>query len=109
MNHASEKLTNIEQIRRLLSDLDRIGLWKPSKVTDQSSIEDAREETIRILSLIETELERSGLWDRNINDDGEIGNVAEAGHSLAQTISIEQIASRAKTAIRLMNAHKSGN
>lgn len=109
MNHASEKLANVEQIRRLLSDLDRIGVWKPSKVTDQSSIEDAREETIRILGLVETELERSGLWDRDINYDEKNADKENGGQSVQQAITIEQIAERAKTAVRLMNAHKSGN
>ncbi|KAH0793661.1 hypothetical protein GPJ56_002382 [Histomonas meleagridis] len=105
MNLATEKLTNVEQIRRLLADLERIGLWKPSSITDQTTIEDTKDEMLRILNLIETELERAGLWDRSIDDDDKVGG-PEAGRSLVHNVTIEQISSRAKEAIRCIDVHK---
>ena len=99
--------TNVEQIRRLLVDLERIGLWKPSSVTDQTTIEDTKDEMLRILNLIETELERAGLWDRSIAEEEKVSG-PEAGHSIIHNVTIDQISSRAKEAIRCINIRKLG-
>lgn len=100
MNHASERLNNVGQIRRLLSDLEHFGLWKSTNACDQATIEDTRDEILRILNLIETELERASLWDRNV--DIEKGTEAEPAHSVSSP-SIEQIHSIANLAYKTIH------
>lgn len=106
MNHASERLNNVGQIRRLLSDLEHFGLWKSTNACDQATIEDTRDEILRILNLIETELERAGLWDRSTETD-EKGGEADPAHS-STTLTIEKINEYAKKAYSIIGSHKTG-
>lgn len=100
MNHATSRLQNVEQIRRLLSSLEHIGLWKPTNVLDEATIQDTKDDVVRILNLIETELERASLWDRNV--DIEKGTEAEPAHSVSSP-SIEQIHSIANLAYKTIH------
>jgi hypothetical protein len=107
MDHASERLANVRQIQKLLSNIERRGLWKSANATsiDQATIESARDEILRDLTLVETELERAGLWDRRI--DAEDGPDADASQGLQiTTVTLPQIASLAAGAARQLQAHK---
>lgn len=107
MNHASERLNNVGQIRRHLSDLEHFGLWKSTNACDQATIEDTKDEILRILNLIETELERAGLWDRSIETDEKSGE-ADPAHSNTSTLKIEKINEYARKAYSIIGAHKTG-
>lgn len=90
-NHAGERLKSVEEIGKQLDFLDRHGLWKPTSISDQATIEDQKDEILRILNVIETELEKAGLWDRSIDtNDKDADN--------APSVTLEQIALRAREA-----------
>lgn len=102
MHHAAERLNNVVQIKRYLNNLERIGLWKPINIPDQTTIDDQRDEILRILNLIETELERAGLWDRSTDVD-------DKGPEADQTtVSLEQISKYADDACKIIRSHKAG-
>lgn len=107
MNHASERLNNVGQIRRLLSDLEHFGLWKSTNACDQATIEDTRDEILRLLNLIETELERAGLWDRSTETDDK-GGENDPAHSNSEAVTIEEINANAKKAYSIIGSHKTG-
>ena len=105
MNHASERLNNVTQIRTLLQELEHKGLWKSMNITDQATIEDSKDEILRLLNLIETQLERAGLWDRSADvEKGEPEN--EVARSAAPAVTLEQIAQHAKIAESCLAQHK---
>ena len=92
INHASERLGNFGRIREFLGNLERDhGLWKETCISDQATIEDEKDAILRILSLIESELEQAGLWDRSIEPDDKDPDSAPA-------VTLEHIAQRAKEA-----------
>ena len=97
MNNASERLSNVTQIRQLLSELERIGLWKSGNIADQATIDDTKDEILRILNLIETELERSGLWDRSIDLENKPSDT-DSKHAITQALTLDQIAQRTQEA-----------
>ena len=107
MNHAQDRLNNVGQIRRLLSDLEHFGLWKSTNACDQLTIEDTRDEILRILNLIETELERAGLWDRSTETE-EKGGENDPTHSSTATTTIEQISAGAAKAYSIIGSRKTG-
>lgn len=98
MNHVSERLASITQIKHLLADLEKAGLWKSVNIPDQATIEDTKDEILRILNLIETELERTGLWDRAIRPDNK-----SQDDNTDQTCTLDQIAQRAAEAKRCLD------
>ena len=99
MNHQSERRDNIENIRGFLADLERHALWKATNISDQAAIEDEKDENLRILNLIETELERAGLWDRSIEPD-------DNDPDSAPTVTLDHIAQRAKEAKAVLHKYK---
>ena len=102
-SRASEKLANIATIRRLLGDLER--WWKTSTLSDQATIEDNKDENLRILNLIETELERAGLWDRAIDMDEKTLD-GDQNPLTQNTTTLEQISEKAKAAKNWLTQHK---
>jgi hypothetical protein len=100
MDRASERLNHVGQIRKLLQDIDRRGLWKPNSGSqDVATIENARDEILRELALIETELERAGLWDRSI--DAEDGPETDASHAFT-SLTLDQILQQAGVAVKIL-------
>ncbi|OHT05450.1 hypothetical protein TRFO_26791 [Tritrichomonas foetus] len=59
------------------------------------------------MNLIETELERAGLWDRSTETD-EKGSESDPAHSCASPVTIEQIMQNAQKAVNVIGSHKSG-
>ena len=104
MNNVSDRLSNVTQIREYISELERIGLWKSTNIADQATIEDTKDEILRILNLIETELERSGLWDRPIDIENKSSD-SDSKHSIAQTLTLDQIAERTQEAIKCISGN----
>jgi hypothetical protein len=107
MDHPSERLANVQQIQKLLNDVERRGLWKATNTTsiDQATIESARDEILRDLTLVETELERAGLWDRRI--DAEDGGDADAVQGLQITsVTLPQIAALAASGVKQLQTYK---
>lgn len=100
LNHASERLNNFGRIRDFLTSLERDhGIWKATCISDQATIEDEKDAILRILSLIESELEQAGLWDRSIEPD-------DNDPDSAPTVTLEHIAQRAKEAKAVLRKHK---
>ena len=99
MNHASDRLQNVAQIHRHLADLERLGLWKSTNTPDQGTIEDTKDEILRILNLVETELERAGLWDRGIDTDDSRTDV-DQNHMRSPQVTNEQIQQHVQSALR---------
>ena len=104
MNHASERIANVSQIRKLLNDLEHRGLWKSMNITDPATIEDSKDEILRLLNLIETQLERAGLWDRS-TEIGDKDMESDSSQSVTP-VTLEQIAQHAATAERCLRLHK---
>jgi hypothetical protein len=104
MNHAQERLDNIVQIRRLLTELEHQGLWKSANISDQGAIEGTKDEILRILNLVETELERAGLWDRRI--DADEASDGEQFQGLP-TVSLEHVGRNAQEALRCIHPRPS--
>ena len=105
MNHASERLKSVTQIRNLLQELEHKGLWKSQNSTDQATIDDSKDEILRLLNLIETQLERAGLWDRS-TDIEKAESENEMTRSTAPSVTLEQIAQHAKVAEACLAQHK---
>jgi hypothetical protein len=107
MDHPSERLANVQQIQKLLNDVERRGLWKATNTgsVDQATIESARDEILRDLTLVETELERAGLWDRRV--DAEDGGEAETSQVLQiASVTLPQIAALAAHGVKQLQAYK---
>jgi len=105
MNQANERLQNIGQIKKLIADLEKSGIWKSNNLTDQGTIEDSKDDNLRILNLIETELERAGLWDRSIDiDDSSIDQ--DQNSSVPPSVSTEQIHHLAERALSKLTSKK---
>ncbi|EAY23066.1 hypothetical protein TVAG_183020 [Trichomonas vaginalis G3] len=105
MNHAAERLANVAQIRRLLADLERLGLWKSTNITDQGTIDGTKDEIIRILNLVETELERAGLWDRSIDTDDSSTDV-DQNRMRSPPVTNEQILQHTQKALKCISQKK---
>jgi hypothetical protein len=100
MNHAKERLDNVVQIRRLLAELEHLGFWKSATIADPTTMEGTKDEFLRILNLVETELERAGLWDRPIEaDDGSDTDQFGGGAS----VSLDHITRMAQEARRCVH------
>ena len=97
MNHVSDRLQNINQIKQLITDLDRNGIWKNNNILDQATIEDKKDENLRILNLIETELERAGLWDKSVDSDK--NNEIDQKNNIHVSVTTDQILQNAKKAL----------
>ena len=107
MNHAADRLQNVVQIRKYLADLERLGLWKSTNITDQGTIEDTKDEILRILNLVETELERAGLWDRSIDTDGS-GSDVDQNHMRSPPVTNDQIQQHAQKALKIIHNQRTG-
>lgn len=94
MSQASERLGSVEQIQRNMEELERHGLWKSDGISNLTSVQSSRDEALRILGLIEMDLERAGLCDRNTAVMDDMGAV----HSVTQTVTLDEIAKRSREA-----------
>ena len=106
MSRAAERLENITKIERLLRELEQHGFWKFGSFKDQSALDDNKDDVLRILNLIETELERAGLWDRSIEStdekDGEVDVMRPAG----PMVTLDHIGQMARLAESCLKQHK---
>lgn len=92
LNHASERFRNFGKIREYIATLERDhGLWKAACISDQAWLEDEKDAIVRILNLIDSELEQAGLWDRSIEPD-------DKDPDRAPGVTLDHIAQRAKEA-----------
>lgn len=101
-----ERLNNFSKIKRQLNDLERIGLWKSANIPDQGTIADTKDEISRILNLVETELERAGLWDRSIDID-KSGSDIEQKNIGNHNVTNQQIENNTRTALEVLRSNKS--
>ena len=106
MNRAAERLENITKIERLLRELEQHAFWKFGAFKDQSALDDNKDDILRILNLIETELERAGLWDRSIENADDKEGEMDLTRPVGPMVTLDHIGQMARLAESCLKQHK---